>query len=189
MRPLRTSRIPHPGPLRGQTSPARARGRVASPAPVLPSATPSRARRPAPRNAAAPTAERPTSPVRERSSARNAHRVRGATHPERSDPSPQPSPARERERGVPPALTTEPQRTPDGGAPSSPVREWSNPRQRNGEGCDASGEVGSLIPTLSRPGEGARRATHTHHGTTMNFGPRCALLSRPGVVESATAER
>ncbi|MEA1834142.1 precorrin-3B synthase [Methylobacterium durans] len=51
-------------------------------------------------------ATRSTSPVRERSSPRHADRVRGATSPDTSHPSPQPSPERERGSAAPAGLLT-----------------------------------------------------------------------------------
>ncbi|KAB1074351.1 hypothetical protein F6X51_08235 [Methylobacterium planeticum] len=39
-----------------------------------------------------------------------------------------------------------------------------------GEGCDPSGQGASLTPTLSRTGEGARRAARADHGTTHHSG-------------------
>ncbi|KAB1076226.1 hypothetical protein F6X51_01425 [Methylobacterium planeticum] len=47
----------------------------------------------------------------------------------------------------------------NGGAPPLPSGRGRVGASRPGEGCDASGEVASLTPTLSRTGEGARRAT------------------------------
>ena len=108
------------------------------------------------------------------------HRVRGATAPEASHPSPCPSP--ERERGPAPDHLRPAQAKL---APTSPIRERSSRRSRPGEGCALPRKLVPFTPTLSRTGEGgggARPITGSVVPTAgdMIFRPSPLLFEKEG---------